>query len=187
MIEVVEYRSSWPERFRQLHDAYAAALDDADVRLRSIEHVGSTSVPGLAAKPVLDVDVVVDAADVPAAVAAMATIGFEPRGELGVPGRQAFRAPDRFAPTNTYVVAAGSLALRNHLAVRDVLRADPALRDEYAAVKRRAATEAEDIDDYIERKSEVLGRILRVGGLSDDERASITATNRRITDRGAGG
>jgi GrpB-like predicted nucleotidyltransferase (UPF0157 family) len=95
--------------------------------------------------------------------------------------------PERFTPTNTYVVAAGSLALRNHLAVRDVLRADPVLRDEYAAVKRRAATEAEDIDDYIERKSEVLGRILRAGGLTDDERAAITATNRRITDRGAGG
>ncbi|MCS6556372.1 GrpB family protein [Curtobacterium flaccumfaciens] len=190
MIEVVEYRSSWPERFRQLHDAYAAALDDADVPFRSIEHVGSTSVPGLAAKPVLDVDVVVDAADVPAAVAAMAamaTIGFEPLGELGVPDRQAFRAPERFAPTNTYVVAAGSLALRNHLAVRDVLRADPVLRDEYAAVKRRAATEAEDIDDYIERKSDVLSRVLRAGGLTDDERAAITATNRQITDRGAGG
>lgn len=187
MIEVVEYRSSWPERFRQLHDAYAAALDDADVPFRSIEHVGSTSVPGLAAKPVLDVDVVVDAADVPAAVAAMATIGFEPRGELGVPDRQAFRAPERFAPTNTYVVMTGSLALRNHLAVRDVLRADLVLRDEYAAVKRRAATEAEDIDDYIERKSEVLSRVLHAGGLSDDERAAITATNRRITDRGAGG
>ncbi|MCS6562494.1 MULTISPECIES: GrpB family protein [Curtobacterium] len=187
MIEVVEYRPAWSERFRQLHDAYAAALDAAAVPFRSIEHVGSTSVPGLAAKPVLDVDVVVDAADVPAAVAAMAMIGFESRGELGVPGRQAFRTPERFAPTNTYVITVRSLALRNHLALRDVLRADPALRDEYAAVKRRAASEAEDIDDYIERKSEVLGRILHAGGLSDDERAAITATNRRITDRGAAG
>ncbi|WP_159573181.1 GrpB family protein [Curtobacterium sp. 18060] len=187
MIEVVEYQPSWPVRFAVLRDAYAAALDAAGAPYRSIEHVGSTSVPGLAAKPVIDVDIVVGAGDVAAAVAALSTIGFEPRGDLGVPDRQAFRTPERFAPSNTYVAKVGSLSLRNHLAVRDVLRADPALRDEYAAVKRRAAAEAEDIDDYIERKSEVLARILLAGGLSDRERAAITATNRRITGRGAGG
>ncbi len=186
MIEVVGYRSSWPERFAELRAAYAAALVDAGARFRSIEHVGSTAVPGLAAKPVIDVDVVVDAEDVPAAVAALETIGFVPRGELGVPGRQAFHTPERFAPSNTYVATAGSLALRNHLAVRDVLRSDAALRDEYAAVKRRAAAAAQDIDEYIERKSAVLGRILRAGGLSDEERAAIDAVNRRITGRGAG-
>ncbi|MEG8035393.1 GrpB family protein [Sphingomonas sp. LR61] len=187
MIEVVEYQPSWPVRFAVLRDAYAAALDAAGAPYRSIEHVGSTSVPGLAAKPVIDVDIVVGAGDVAAAVAALSTIGFEPRGDLGVPDRQAFRTPERFAPSNTYVAKVGSLSLRNHLAVRDVLRADPALRDEYAAVKRRAAAEAEDIDDYIERKSEVLARILLARGLSDRERAAITATNRRITGRGAGG
>lgn len=187
MIEVVEYQQAWPERFSVLRDAYAAALDAAGAGYRSIEHVGSTSVPGLAAKPIIDVDIVVDPGEVAAAVAALAAIGFEPRGDLGVPDRQAFRTPEPFAPTNTYVVVAGSLALRNHLAVRDVLRADPELRDEYAAVKRRAAAEAQDIDDYIERKSEVLARILLAGGLSDRERAAITATNRRITGRGAGG
>ncbi|WIE64204.1 GrpB family protein [Curtobacterium sp. MCLR17_036] len=187
MIEVVAYRASWAERFAALRDAYAAALDTAGAPFRSIEHVGSTAVPGLAAKPVVDVDVVVDAADVPAAVAALATIGFEPRGELGVPGRQAFRTPERFAPSNTYVATAGSLALRNHLAVRDVLRSDAVLRDEYAAVKRRAAGRASDIDEYIAMKSDVLGRVLRAAGLSDEDRAAIAATNRRITGRGAGG
>ncbi|WIE71414.1 GrpB family protein [Curtobacterium sp. MCJR17_020] len=187
MIEVVEHQPSWPERFAMLRDAYAAALDDAGARYRSIEHVGSTSVPGLAAKPVIDVDIVVDASDVAAAVAALATIGFEPRGDLGVPDRQAFRTPERFAPSNTYVATAGSLSLRNHLAVRDVLRADPALREEYAAVKRRAAAEAEDIDDYIERKSGVLSRVLAAAGISVEERAAITEVNRDITGRGARG
>ncbi|MBT1624055.1 GrpB family protein [Curtobacterium flaccumfaciens pv. oortii] len=187
MIEVVEYQPSWPERFAVLRDAYAAALDAAGARYRSIEHVGSTSVPGLAAKPVIDVDIVVDAGDVAAAVAALSSIGFKPRGDLGVPDRQAFRTPERFAPSNTYVATAGSLSLRNHLAVRDVLCADPGLRDEYAAVKRRAAAEAEDIDDYIERKSGVLGRVLAAAGISVEERAAITAVNRDITDRGARG
>lgn len=187
MIEVVEYQPSWPERFSVLRDAYSAALDAAGAGYRSIEHVGSTSVPGLAAKPIIDVDIVVDPEEVAAAVAALAAIGFEPRGDLGVPDRQAFRTPEPFAPTNTYVVVAGSLALRNHLAVRDVLRADPELRDEYAAVKRRAAAEAQDIDDYIERKSGVLSRVLAAAGISAEERAAITAVNRDITDRGARG
>lgn len=186
VIEVVEYRASWPDRYEALRVAYSAALDLADVPHR-IEHVGSTSVPGLAAKPVIDVDVVVAPGHVDAAVAALATIGFAPRGDLGIPGRQAFRTPDRFAPSNTYVVTEGSLALRNHLAVRSVLRADTALRDEYAAVKRRAAAVASDIDEYLEQKSDVLDRILRAAGLTDADRASITASTRGITGRGAHG
>lgn len=186
MIEVVEYRAEWRDRFEMLREAYSTALDARGVPHR-IEHVGSTSVPGLAAKPVIDVDVVVPKADVPAAVTALGTIGFVARGELGIPGREAFSTPDRFAPSNTYVVAEGSLALRNHLGVRDALCADDALRDEYAAVKRLAGREAADIDDYIARKSDVLDRVLRAAGLTDEERASIAASTRGITGRGAAG
>lgn len=186
MIEVVEYRAAWRDRFEVLRTAYSTALDVSGVPHR-VEHVGSTSVPGLAAKPVIDVDVVVAERDVAAAVRALGTIGFVSRGELGVPGRAAFLTPEHFAPSNTYVVAEGSLALRNHLGVRDALRADDALRDEYAAVKRQAGREAADIDAYIARKSDVLDRVLRAAGLTDEERASIAASTRGITRRGAAG
>ncbi|SIH72369.1 Uncharacterised protein family (UPF0157) [Mycobacteroides abscessus subsp. abscessus] len=71
--------------------------------------------------------------------------------------------------------------------MRDVLRSDTALRDEYAAVKRRAGRAAAHIDDYLEQKSDVLDRILRAAGLTDEERASITASTRGITGRGAHG
>jgi len=187
VIDVVEYQPHWPARFEELRAAYARALEYAGVPCRSIEHVGSTSVPGLAAKPVIDVDVVVAEADVEGATAALAAIGFVPRGDLGVTDRYAFDPPDRFAPTHTYVVVEGSLPLRNHLAVRDTLRADAALREEYDAVKRRAARTASDIDEYILLKSDVLGRVLGRGGLSEDERASIADTNRGIATRGAQG
>lgn len=186
MVEVMAYRASWPEHFAELREAYAAALEAGGVPHR-IEHVGSTAVPGLAAKPVIDVDVVVSDADVRAAEAALATIGFVPRGDLGIPGRWAFLTPERFAPSNTYVVVEGSLALRNHLGVRDVLRADAILRAEYAEVKLRAADSAADIDEYLELKSGVLDRVLRAAGLTEDERAEITTTTRSITGRGAGG
>ncbi|MDP4331824.1 GrpB family protein [Curtobacterium sp. A7_M15] len=97
------------------------------------------------------------------------------------------RHAQRFAPSNTDVVAEGSLALRNHLGVRDVLRADEALRDEYAAVERRAAAEALDIDDYLARKSAVLDGVLRAAGLTAAERASIAAVTAGVTGRGAHG
>jgi hypothetical protein len=74
------------------------------------------------------------------ASAALVNLGFEPRGELGIPDRWAFWEPDRLMGTNTYVVVAGSLALRNHIAVRDALRADPDLRAEYgSSTQRRCA------------------------------------------------
>lgn len=187
MVEVVEYRTEWPARFAAIGGAYRAALDAAEVDVVSIEHVGSTSVPGLAAKPVIDVDVVVRRADVDAALAALVGLGFETRGELGVPDRFATAAPPRFAPTNTYVAVEGSVALRNHLAVRDVLRSDDRLRDAYAEVKRAAGAATDDIDKYILAKSPILNEILRAGGLSEGHRAEIARVNAAITARGAAG
>lgn len=92
-IEVVAYDPSWPTRF----DEVAATLTDALAAgpAARVEHVGSTSVPGLAAKPVLDIDVIVAPQDVPAAVVALERIGYRHRGDLGVAGREAFHAPDR--------------------------------------------------------------------------------------------
>lgn len=183
--EVVEYRSEWPQRFAELRDAFDAALRAGAVPCRAIEHVGSTAVPGLAAKPVVDVDVVVGAEDVDAAVRALERIGFHVSAGTGVPDRVAFVTPERFRPSNTYVVTAGSLALRNHLAVRDVLRADDPLRDEYAEVKRHAAATAPDLDAYLAMKDAVLDRVLVRAGLSPEDRAGIAAANRAITERGA--
>jgi len=175
VIEVVEYDAAWPALFEQLRDTYAAALAAAGVPFVAIEHVGSTSVPGLAAKPVIDCDIVVAADHVEGASAVLVELGFRPVGELGIPQRWAFKPPADWPRTNTYVVLDGCLSLRNHLAVRDALRADAALRDEYAAVKRRVATTAADIDEYGQGKNAMVQEILRAAGLSDDERASIDA------------
>ena len=173
MITVVDYDLAWPKRFEALRHEYADAMATAGVPVVAIEHVGSTSVPGLAAKPVIDCDIVVAADDVESAASVLVGLGFRPLGELGIPQRLAFREPERLAGTNTYVVVEGSLSLRNHLAVRDVLRSDAALRDEYATVKRRVGATASDIDDYGQGKNAVVQRILAAAGLTDAERASI--------------
>jgi GrpB-like predicted nucleotidyltransferase (UPF0157 family) len=175
VIEVVDYDPAWPRRFEQLRREYADALAAAAVPVVAIEHVGSTSVPGLAAKPVIDCDIVVAEQHVPAASATLVELGFEPLGELGIPQRWAFKEPERLAGTHTYVTVDGCLALRNHLALRDVLRLDPVLREEYAAVKRRAGATASDIDEYGRGKNATIQRILAAAGLTEAERAAIDA------------
>jgi GrpB-like predicted nucleotidyltransferase (UPF0157 family) len=175
VITVVDYDPRWPSRFVALRAEYAAALADAGVPVVAIEHVGSTSVPGLAAKPVIDCDIVVARDDVAAASDVLVGLGFTPQGELGIPQRWAFKAPDRLPLTNTYVVVDGSLSLRNHLAVRDTLRMNADLRDRYAAIKKRVGAEATDIEEYGHGKNAVVQEILAAAGLSDAERASIDA------------
>lgn len=171
VITVAEYDPVWPERFQGLRDEYAQAM--AGVPVTAIEHVGSTSVPGLAAKPVIDLDIVVREADVPAASGVLVSLGFTPLGELGIPQRWAFKEPARLAGTNTYVIVNGCLSLRNHLAVRDLLRADAALRAEYAAVKREAGARSADIDEYGQAKSPTVQKILAAAGLTEADLASI--------------
>ena len=88
-----------------------------------------------------------------------------------------FTPPDRLVGTHVYVVVAQSLALRNHLAVRDVLRGRPDLCVEYANAKHAAAASVLDIDDYVRRKSGVLQKVLRAAGLSDADLDNVAEQN----------
>lgn len=173
MISVVEYDPTWPKRFEQLRRDYAEAMAAVGVPVVAIEHVGSTSVPGLAAKPIIDCDIVVAQPDVAAASEALIDLGFQPLGELGIPLRWAFTEPEGLAGTNTSVVVEGSLSLRNHLAVRDTLRTNSDLREQYAVVKRRVGAYAANIDDYGLGKNAIVQQILAAAELTEAERASI--------------
>lgn len=173
-IVIANYDSAWPATFASIRDRIAAVLGDV-----AIEHVGSTSVPGLAAKPTIDIDVIVaDASRVPLSIERLATIGYAHRGDLGVSGREAFAAPADLPRHHLYVVPAGNLALRNHLAVRDALRADPELAERYASLKRElAARFPNDIDAYCAGKSAFIATILEAASFSASEIAAIGAAN----------
>ncbi len=176
-IRVVPYDSTWPDQFSRIRVALADAL--RGVPFLAIEHVGSTSVPGLAAKPVIDVDVVVLREHLTPAIEALVAAGYQHEGDLGIRDRHAMRAADTAPERNVYVAVEGSLALRNHLAVRDVLRSDAALRDAYGQLKLNLAQRyAEDMGAYVAAKTELLATILSRGGLTDDERAEIADANR---------
>ena len=174
-IEVVAWSPRWAEQFDEVAGILGEALTGVDA---AVEHVGSTSVPGLVAKPILDFDVMVDAAEVSAAVAALEAVGYEHRGDLGVAGREAFRAPGP-PRRNVYVCTAGTANVRNHLAVRDVLRTRDDLRDAYASVKLALAADPDmDIDTYLAGKSAVLQEVLEVSGeFTDVELAAIHRLN----------
>jgi len=173
---VLDYDERWPVVFEQLRSAVWPAVSDI---AESIEHVGSTSVPGLAAKPVIDMDVVVGEPDLTAAIARLSALGYGHRGDLGIRGREAFRNPSGTPKHHLYLCSSNSPALANHLAVRDHLRAHPTVVNAYGALKKRLASEfPQDIDGYVEGKTHFLLGILRDVGfpadlLSEIERANV--------------
>lgn len=175
-VTVVPYSSEWPTQFAQVAATLRGAL--VNVRIVSIEHVGSTSVPGLAAKPVIDIDVVVSRAQLRPAIDALAAVGYTHRGDLGVHDRQSLAAPDADPKRNVYVCVEGTLHLRNHLAVRDILRARPDLRDRYGSTKTRLANDPTmEIPRYLALKSPILQEILALSDLTDLEKQTIFDLN----------
>ena len=131
---VVPYRPSWPQDFRQVADSIQPFLAGIPHR---IEHVGSTSVPGLAAKPIIDLDIVVpDRSHVAPAIAALGEAGWIHEGNLGIEGREGFDMLPGLPRHHLYLVVDGTAPHRDHVDLRDYLRCHPAEAQRYASVKR---------------------------------------------------
>ena len=156
-VEVVDYDPAWAGLFERERARLRAALGPLAA---AIEHVGSTAVPGLAAKPVLDI--LVGAAPFPLlddALAALAPLGYEYRGD-SVPGRQFFRTNPR--TRHLHVVAFGGEEWERLVLFRDYCRAHPEVAAEYEALKRRLATDHPDERArYTEGKNAFIQAVLR--------------------------
>lgn len=175
-IVVVASSPHWAGQYRAVAADLAAAL--AHVPVEAIEHVGSTSVPGLPAKPILDIDVSVQRDKLRPAIQALEQIGYLHLGDLGVTDREAFTAPDESPPRNVYLCVANTLHVRNHLTVRDVLRERPDLRDRYGAVKLQLASEpGMGITQYLAGKSMILQEVLALSNLTAEETQTIFELN----------
>lgn len=175
-VAIHEYSELWPRWFAQVQVDLERSL--IGVQFESIEHVGSTAVPGLAAKPVLDIDIVVQLDQVPAAIGALERAGYIHLGDGGLPGRESFRSPDNFPDRNVYVVTDGGLQVRSHLAVRDALRARPDLRKRYQQVKLQLAADPRiNMGRYVVMKSEILQQVLEAAGLSAEDRTALQHLN----------
>jgi GrpB-like predicted nucleotidyltransferase (UPF0157 family) len=159
-VRVVPYDPAWPGLFAMEADRLQAVFADARLLLL-LEHTGSTAVPGLAAKPILDILAgYPEGAEVHAYVQALVAAGYVHRGEQEIPGREFFRRGNPRA-YHVHLVVIGSPFWRDHLAFRDRLRADSSLRDSYAALKRDLAWRySRDREAYIAGKGPFVQEVL---------------------------
>jgi len=169
-VRVVPYDPRWPDLFlAELHRLTAALLPLA----ATIEHIGSTAVPGLAAKPILDILAGYDDPELlQEFIRSFEAAGYEHRGEQGIPGREFFR---RGKPRSYHVhlTRTGNLFWLRHLGYRDLLRSDPALRDAYADLKHQLAAQfPTNREAYIEGKTEFIqATVGRVSEIDSNPRA----------------
>lgn len=165
---VTKYDSQWPEAFQKIRGELEETLGDA---ILGIEHVGSTAVPGLSAKPVIDIDVVIESyGSFPEILRRLAAAGYCYEGDLGIPGREAFCYEDKphLAKHHLYVCPADSLELRRHITFRDYLRTHPGEAARYGAVKEEAARHFPDsIEDYMKYKADVIHALYSNCGLEE--------------------
>ncbi len=153
-VEVVPYNSEWPAMFKAEKARIVPVFGD---RLLSIHHIGSTSVPGLAAKPIIDMmPVVKDILAVDECNSGMEGLGYTAMGEYGIPGRRLFslKIDDITNKVHIHVFQHGDLNIERHLAFRDYLRAFPSIADEYVRIKRELAQRFTwDIEAYMDGKN----------------------------------
>ena len=154
-IVIADYDPAWPALYERERDRIAAALGTLPW---AIEHVGSTSVPGLAAKPIVDILVTVPDPDDEAAFApSLSDAGFELR--VREPGHRMFRTPER--DVHVHVWRDGDDEARRQRLFRDQLRRSPEHRDAYERLKRGLTTrEWQDMNEYADAKSGLITEIL---------------------------
>lgn len=167
MIDIVAYRPEWPREFREVAAPLREALGDAALR---IDHIGSTSVPQLAAKNIVDIQVTLRALQREAA-ARIAALGYEevcglrdhaPPGWSGDPtewDKLFFRVRAQQRPVNLHVRALGRSNQRYALLFRDFLRTHPSWAGAYAVLKRKLAAHVTELAVYCDIKDPVCDMI----------------------------
>jgi GrpB-like predicted nucleotidyltransferase (UPF0157 family) len=166
-VHLVEHRSEWASAFAAEQRRLAKSLS---LDLACIQHIGSTSVPGLVAKPIIDIMVGVPAYPPSAAVKqGLMRLGYEALGEAGVSGRAYFRVRGGRS-INVAVVALHAGHWVRNLALREHLRKSRAARESYTRAKCEAvASGAITLLAYSEAKSRVVAQLLREAGVSEND------------------
>ena len=165
-IIVTPYNEEWKTEFLKIKREIEKAISDLII---GIEHVGSTSVAGMSAKPCIDIDVIIEDYSIFDEVKTkLSLIGYNHEGDLGIKDREAFDYSDKPHLMNhhLYVCPKNSAELRRHLGFRDYLRSNEAAAKKYSAVKEKAAKLfPDDIDKYIEYKSPCILELYLACGL----------------------
>ncbi len=164
---VLPYDPKWKTDFENIKRELVSVIGDLVV---CIEHVGSTSVEGLSAKPIIDIDVVIsDYSVFDSVVSKLGTIGYVHEGNLGIKDREAFKYSDKphLQKHHLYVCPQNSRELLRHITFRDFLRNNPDAIKEYSEVKERGAKLFPDnMDKYIEYKTSCIEKMYSLCGLT---------------------
>jgi GrpB-like predicted nucleotidyltransferase (UPF0157 family) len=167
-IVIHDYDPTWPDKFASHAARITAALGDTALR---IDHIGSTSVPGLAAKPIIDVLVVVpNSADEASYLPPLESAGYVLRvREPTFHEHRMVRTPER--DVHVHVFSPGSPEIDRYLIFRDRLRTNPADRARYEATKRNLATRSwPDLNAYADAKTEIIESILAAARAASESR-----------------
>ncbi|MFJ8120041.1 GrpB family protein [Bacillus mycoides] len=167
-VTIEDYNPEWSIIFKDLKCVIEAELGDL---LLSIEHVGSTSINNLSAKPIIDLDLVIDNRGMlPKVIQRLEKLGYYHQGDLGIEGREAFGKKDHFTPWHgenrvwmdhhLYVCCKDNKELAKHLAFRNYLRIHPDSVREYGQLKKKLAETAKDRVSYTEGKSDFVNTLL---------------------------
>lgn len=180
-VTIVDYNPIWPTLYEE---EKARILNAIGHKVVAIEHVGSTAVPGLGGKPIIDIMVAVRRlADVEECTEPLRSINYEYLGERGVPGRRFFRKPpgeDRSARTHhLHMVEQGSDLWEEHLLFRDYLRAHPNVAQKYYELKKALAAKCgSDRSAYAEAKASFIEAVITEAKSWKEARASLRSERR---------
>lgn len=179
-ITVSAYDDSWPSAFILIKNLLESSFSSPYL---CIEHVGSTSVPGLAAKPVIDIDILVEQTeDMSSLIIDLKELGYKHLGDLGITGREAFRAEGSLSELprhNLYLIEKNNIAWINHKSLRDYLITNAEARDKYAQLKLELAEKYPDnIDAYIDGKTDFILNILSLMDMNSEDLSSIKDQNK---------
>jgi GrpB-like predicted nucleotidyltransferase (UPF0157 family) len=156
-IEVLPHNPQWRDAFESEAAQIAAALGEIVV---AIHHIGSTAIPNIYAKPVIDLLVEVrDIAEADGRNSAMRSLGYEVKGEFGIPGRRYFRKDNRegIRTHQVHAFEAGSAEVVRHLSFRDYMIAHPEDAQEYSELKQKLARQhPENMDGYMDGKDDFI-------------------------------
>ena len=165
-VVVLPYDVAWQSAFEKIKGEIEEAIGDLII---GIEHVGSTSVEGMSAKPCIDIDVIIkDYSVFTAVVDGLKGIGYIHEGDLGIKDREAFKYTDKphLMMHHLYVCPKYSEELHRHIIFRDFLRSNPKAVKKYSLIKEKAAKLfPKDIDRYIECKSPCIEELYSECGL----------------------
>ena len=165
-VVVLPYDRRWKSDFEKIKAEIEDAIGDL---ILGIEHVGSTAVEGMSAKPCIDLDVIIrDYSVFHEIVGRLGAIGYIHEGDLGIKDREAFQYADKphLMTHHVYVCPENSKELHRHITFRDFLRSNPDAIQKYSAVKETAARLfPHDIDKYIEYKSPCIAELYQQCGL----------------------